>query len=417
MTELVTDMEKAKRPRLKFIDMARSIAILMMLEGHFTGSALNDSYRSNHYWIYSLWHNLHGLTSPLFFTVTGVVFVYLLSNSPKDLPFRENERIGKGFKRVGMLLFWGYFIQFDFITFFKSLYYGFRNVFNGDGWVFKFHMDWFQAFHVLQSIGVGIFFLICIFGVYKLINKGPLYLYYLFFALIIFIFYGYMKHHITWDDHLVKMGNITDKTRNYFPEDSPKFVQNMFYGQFSDFSFLRYAGYVLMGGMIGSIIRKYEHNVRFWWFGLTFIALGLLFASFSPFMFKQVDVFTNYIGLTAHGHFNFNGTSFTRIGQVAILLGALMLIDANFNVKAPLFLKMGQTTFPVYIVHVIILYGGILGLGLDPSDWYHHQFHPWIAAGVSVVFITAFVFMVKYIEPLTRLYYRVFKVFYPSKFK
>ncbi len=440
MTELVTDMEKAKRPRLKFIDMARSIAILMMLEGHFTGSALHDSFRDNKYWLYSFWHNLHGLTSPLFFTVTGVVFVYLLSNSPKDLPFRENERIGKGVKRVGMLLFWGYFIQFDLITFVKSLYYGFKNVFNGDGWVFKFHMDWFQAFHVLQSIGFGIFFLICIFGIYKLINIGQLYLYYLFFGLILFIFYGYMKHHIMWDEHLINAGVITNKTRNFFPEGAPKFIQNMFYGQFSDFSFLRYSGYVIIGGMIGSIIRKYEQNVRNWWFGLTFISVGLLFASFSSILFKQIDIFTNWCGVTHYGHFNFNGTSFTRLGQVAILLGFLMFTEVIYTgenkllsrvltlgkrkynfiswlLNRPLFLKMGQTTFPVYIVHVIILYGGILGLGLDPSDWYHHQFNPWIAAGISATFITIFIFMVSKIEPLTRLYYLVFKVFYPRKFK
>jgi uncharacterized membrane protein len=66
------------KPRLQFIDMARSIAIIMMLEGHFTGAALSFEYRKDDFLAYRIWHNIHGLTSPLFFTVTGLVFVYLL---------------------------------------------------------------------------------------------------------------------------------------------------------------------------------------------------------------------------------------------------------------------------------------------------------------------------------------------------
>jgi uncharacterized membrane protein len=38
MSESVATVPE-KRPRLKFIDMSRSLAILLMLEGHFTGAA------------------------------------------------------------------------------------------------------------------------------------------------------------------------------------------------------------------------------------------------------------------------------------------------------------------------------------------------------------------------------------------
>lgn len=405
----------AARPRLKFIDMARSIAILMMLEGHFTGSALAEKYRDDNNWLFSFWHNLHGLTSPLFFAVTGVVFVYLLSRSTNE-PYFQNERVKKGFGRVRMLLFWGYFIQFDLITFVRDTYYGFKDLFEGGNRGFVYHLDWFQAFHVLQSIGFGIFFLLLTFGIYKLIKKGPLYLYYLIAALIIFTIYGYLKEHIKL--YGVSEGIKTAKDPSAFiPQGAPKFIQNMIYGQFSDFSFVRYSGYVLMGGMIGAIIRHYEKNVRKWWFGVTFILIGLFFNVAGQSVFHELDQFTDWIGLTAHGCFENNSTGFARMGQVAMLLGTLMLVDANFKINAPLFLKMGQTTFPVYIVHVIILYGGIIGIGLDPSEWYHRQFNPWIAVSISAFFITVFVFMVKYIEPLTELYYKVFGIFYPKRKK
>ncbi|MNK72721.1 Acyltransferase family protein [compost metagenome] len=432
----------AARPRLKFIDMARSIAILMMLEGHFTGSALADQYRDDNNWLFSFWHNLHGLTSPLFFAVTGVVFIYLLSRNTNE-PYFQNERVKKGFGRVRMLLFWGYLIQFDLITFIRDTKFGieragnmknagffdvigswFHDIFvpffpvnsGYKAWIFEYHFNWLQAFHVLQSIGVGIFFLLLIFGIYKLIKKGPLFLYYLIGALIIFTIYGYMKEHIRLYGVMEGIKTVKDPSA-FIPQGAPKFIQNMMYGEFSDFSFVRYSGYVLMGGMIGAIIRQYEHNVRKWWFGLTFILIGLFFNIAGQTIFRELDQFTDWIGLTANGCFENNATGFARLGQVAMLLGSLMLIDANFKINAPLFLKMGQTTFPVYIVHVIILYGGIIGIGLDPSKWYHRQFDPWIAVSISAFFITVFVIMVKYIEPLTEIYYKVFGIFYPKRRK
>jgi surface polysaccharide O-acyltransferase-like enzyme len=78
-----SDTVTPHKPRLKFIDMARSLAILLMLEGHFTGAALGEEFRSDEFILYSIWHNIHGLTSPLFFTVTGVIFVYLLAGNQR----------------------------------------------------------------------------------------------------------------------------------------------------------------------------------------------------------------------------------------------------------------------------------------------------------------------------------------------
>ena len=123
MNDIKNTLIKEAKPRLKFIDMARSIAILMMLEGHFTGAALAWEYRSYDYTLFQVWHLLHGLTSPLFFTVTGLIFVYLLVGN-KDVSFSENPRVKKGGKRILQLLFWGYAIQLNLWSIGKSIYYG-----------------------------------------------------------------------------------------------------------------------------------------------------------------------------------------------------------------------------------------------------------------------------------------------------
>ena len=143
-------IKSENKPRLIFIDLARSIAIILMIEGHFTGAALSIEYQNADYLLYTVWHAIHGLTSPLFFTITGVIFVYLLS-ADNSVSFFQNDRVKKGFRRVLQLIFWGYFIQLDLWGITKSIYYG-----------SKFYLDWFYAFHVLQSLGFGIFFLLLI---------------------------------------------------------------------------------------------------------------------------------------------------------------------------------------------------------------------------------------------------------------
>lgn len=378
------------KPRLKFIDMARSIAILMMLEGHFTGSALSDAYRNPDYFLYNVWHIIHGLTSPLFFTVTGLIFVYLLVGSKNDIRFWDNIRVRKGGRRVLQLLFWGYFIQLNLWVIGKSIYYG-----------SEFHMDWFYAFHVLQSIAVGLFMVISIYGIYRLFKFGKLYWYYLIGGIIMLILYSWMKEYIRHDELLMKNGYAAHP--NFWPSGAPKIIQNMFYGQFSEFSFVRMSFYTLFGGMIGALIRTYEHRVREWWFGITVVVIGLIVSIFIRYFLIGIDEITEYIGLTSNGVMELNATSISRFGQVVVLLGLLILVDRTFKIKAPLFLKIGQTTFAIYVVHVIILYGGLFGIGLKPLV-FDRDLSPYAAAAISLTAIACFALMVKYIDPLTKIY-------------
>jgi uncharacterized membrane protein YcfT len=134
-----------------------------------------------------------------------------------------------------------------------------------------------------------------------------------------------------------------------------------------------------------------------------FIFVGGILIGLSQLTFVQIDNFVESIGLTKHGVFELNATSFIRFGQVVSLLGVLMLIDGNFKIKAPLFLKLGQNTLPIYIVHVILLYGGILGFGLKPLA-FNSDLGPWSSITVSLLAIAFFVVMIYFIEPLEIFY-------------
>lgn len=387
----MTTEKTSAKPRLYFIDFARSIAIIMMLEGHFTGAALANQYRDGSNWLYALWHNLHGLTSPLFFTTSGLIFVYLLTGAKADQPYFENERVRKGFKRVLELLFWGYAIQLSFHTIGKDIYYG-----------SEWHLDWLYAFHVLQSIGVGIFLLLALFGMKKIIKVGAMHWYYLLSALVILIAYAYLKDYIQTDEASVVKGNAP----HYWPHGFPKFFQNMFYGPFSDFGILRYSSYVLLGGVIGSVVRTYEQHSKKAWFSISFILLGLGLNLFTQSVLHSLDGTIESIGMLKHSVLELDTTHFARFGQVLMVLGSLMFLDSRININFPRFLKMGQNTFPIYVIHVIILYGGIFGYGLVPYA-FNRTLDPMSSAGVSILAILFFFLMTQYIEPLSTLYNRI----------
>ena len=52
------------------------------------------------------------------------------------------------------------------------------------------------------------------------------------------------------------------------------------------------------------------------------------------------------------------------LGEVVLLMSILMIITKIFNVKDSLFTKFGQNTLSIYIIHVIVLYGAIVGYSL-----------------------------------------------------
>ena len=391
--------ESDKKPRLKFIDMARSIAILLMLEGHFTGSALSKEYKSSEYFLYTVWETIHGITAPLFFTVTGLIFVYLLTAN-NEINFRKNIRVRKGFKRVIELIFWGYLLQLKLWSMFKAYMAG-----------SEIRLERFFSFHVLQSIGVGIFLLLLVYGLYKWINKGALYWYYLATALLLYFCNAYLQNYILIEEAMVAARIKSNP--DYLPIGAHPIIQNMIYGPHSSFGFVKFSGYVLLGGMLGSMIRIYEKNTIKLWFGLSFILIGIFINISIQTIFHSIDHLTNYIGLTENGVLRLNSTYFVRFGQVLAVLGILILIDKYMTIKSKLFLKIGQNTLPIYILHSIILYGGILGIGLNPIV-FNKNLPPMLAISISIFFIFVFVLMVKHIEPLERFYLKFLNLF---KFK
>ena len=364
------------RKRLKFIDMARSVAILLMLEGHFVDDSLMDVYRDHDNIIFSTWYWIRGFTAPVFLTVTGLIFTYLLLQK-RDEPYFSNLRVKKGFKRVVELFFWGYMLQ------------------------------WY-SFHVLECIAAGIFSILIIFLIYKLIKVIPLWIYFMFAGMILFTSFLYFQ-------------NMPDD-RQWLPFDV-SFLESFFHGakNKSIFPIVPWMGYTMFGAMIGALLHSAHKIVTKYYFAAIFIIVGFVLYHHAHQLLEMIDAIWESISGRNPKIVRVNWL-YNRLGMVFMELGGLMLIDKLLGKKIndnSLFLKVGQNTLTIYILHMILLYGSILGFGLN--KYCHKNLNPIQVTIGAILFITFFVILIKYLDqikgklsfilvPISKFFNRLFRV-------
>lgn len=337
-----------QKTRLYFIDIARSIAIFLMLEGHFVDNGLMDVYRDTNNDIYNAWLFVRGFTSPIFLTITGIVFTYLLVGN-NHLEYIKNNRIKKGYKRVVELLFWGYLVQV-------------------------------YAFHVLQCIGIGILSILILYGIYKAVKIIPLWVYFFFAGTIIFSSYIVIS---SWPKEY------------YWPESAPIFIQNMFHGKYSVFPILPRMGYTMYGAMIGVILYTYKSKVKEWSFILSVFLIG----AFLYFFLKDVLLILD--GIFAHPIYHLYKVDwlYECLGMVLIILSILIALEKFIGeIKPNLFLKIGQNTLTIYILHMVVLYGSITGFGINRVI--HKNLTPWQILPATICFVLFFIILIYYLDEI-----------------
>jgi len=326
---------KARANRLFFIDAMRAWAILMMLQGHFIDGLLNPLFRNPENPVYSIWLYFRGITAPVFFTVSGFIFTYLLIKAPEQ--GTSNPRIRKGIKRGVQLVLIGYALRLNLFGVFKGEIY-----------------DGFYLVDVLHCIGLSILGII---GLYKLtITKRTLFfpMVLVMTTLLLFLFEPIYKQ---WSFSFLPAG-----VANYFTKANG-----------SVFTIIPWLGYTTLGAAISLLFLRYR-NARYLYPTaiLSALAIGfcLIFYS-SPFFMSlfegtQIRLFEMIY---------LNNYLFIRLGDVLVVFALFMLIRRFLTHTT--FLKIGSNTLSIYVIHFVILYGSFTGLGL--YKFFHHELSPWIA--------------------------------------
>jgi uncharacterized membrane protein len=320
-----------KKHRIIFIDLMRAFAVLQMVQGHTVDVLLATEFRSEEYTAYFLWNFMRGMTAPIFMFTAGTVFTYLFRLV--DEPFIKNPRVKKGFYRFLLLVSLGYLLRYPTYTIFD-----FSNV-------TKDRLDIFFAVDVLQLIGFGLLFvMICAYIAEKLKLSDTIV--FSFFAAFFFIATVFFSK-INW--------------LAYFPQPIAGYFSD---GTGSLFPLFPWAGYVVLGGVLGSYLarnplvfktNKFSLNLALFGFALIFISEISLFIT---------EKYFNYY---------YTPSSYTldtivfRVGFVLVLNALVSFISQKIESIPRIIILIGRNTLLIYVVHLMILYGSAWNPGLSQA--------------------------------------------------
>jgi len=368
-TEHALDHSKQSK-RLIFIDLMRAYAILMMVQGHTIDTCLDPIYRNNDYILYYIWNFFRGITAPVFFFSSGAIFSYLLLR--KDMPFWKNERVIKGFKRVGLLLFTGYLLRFN-----PSIL---SNLSNFD--IFSFQSS--VAVDALHCISFGLLSLILLYGLYKWL-KVPVWLSYPLFGAFLFFIYPTVFY-ANWLD--IFPLPIT----NYFTSN---------YG--SNFPLSPWMGFVLWGGFYGYILSKsagIAYNTKF---SIATIIVGLSLVSLSGIILGNLYTFT---GMETFDFLQKHNFQFFHLGNVLIISGILSIV-ANYLSVPEFISNTGKKTMMIYIVHIFIIYG--TGINKGFRTYIGDTLSPLPTVLLALIMVLFFIILAQYSEKIRNTMQNLFK--------
>ncbi|WP_454945984.1 heparan-alpha-glucosaminide N-acetyltransferase domain-containing protein [Capnocytophaga granulosa] len=338
---------KQTTSRLIFIDIIRAFAICMMLEGHFIDGLLAPEYRDENNLFYATWHYIRGMTAPVFFTVSGFIFTYLLIKEQNPAKMGWNHvRVQKGVRRGINLIIIAYLLRANILNLFTPDYTD-MNV---------------RRVDVLHCIGLSLLFLIAFYLLtYRRKNRLRMSIMLLGTTFVAF-FFEPIYSHLTYE-------YLPMALANYFTKENG-----------SVFTIFPWFGYASLGGFMGFLFYKNRENPHLYRnMVIWYILLGVILITFPYWMGKIADTLQIHsLQLIAHGDYLIK-----RIGNVLLFFALFMIL--RHVITSPTLQKIGQNTLSIYVIHYIILYGSFTGMGL--YRYFHDQLTPWQAIIGAILFV------------------------------
>ena len=394
----------------------------MMLEGHFITYTLANIYRDDSHPVYAFWKFTRGLTAPIFFSISGIIFTYLLlKNKYKGL---ANIRLQKGAKRGLLLILIGFLLQ---IKIFKVVFLD-----------IPLFTELFYIYHVLHCIGTCMLLVLLCYLLQNYLLKIPLGI--LLFALSITVFV------------------VAPTLRALDYSEIPRFFENILVTSLntekkvSVFPMFPWSGYYFFGGVIGSILYKIKEYGNSYSFSIVLLVLGCtLHVSYYE-LLKYCNPYFKDLGLESI----LSVYEIARVGQVCIVIATVLLLykvaskiptiprttfvrnsfyigiglsfllaillyeqenkhygltlACYFLFFSPivlilgklvgwnkaLFYAVGQNTLVIYVVHVILLYEGFLGIPFITT--FKASLTPFTAISGAILFVFSFVLLAKHLS-------------------
>lgn len=314
------------RARVISVDLARALAVLLMIQGHTLNVLLAPAYRESAF--FDAWLFVRGLTSCLFLFLSGFAFTFATTRHWEDF-LRPSARFWRRLRKFGFFLLLGYALHFP------VYHLGDFRLLGEAGWRGFLQVD------VLQSIAttlIGLQLLV-------LVARTPRRLAALAVAgSASVVLLTPLVWSFPWADFLpltlaAYLGAVTGSPFPLFP----------------------WAGYVLAGAGLGYLYVARQQAPGALPFPALLLRLGAL-VGFSGLLFESLP-------FTPYDNIDFWKTSpslfLIRLGCVLVLLAAIFAVGRFLRQLPRMVSSLAEESLTVYAVHLCVLYGSIWNLGLE----------------------------------------------------
>jgi hypothetical protein len=332
----------------------------MMLQGHFTDALLADVFRDPEHPVFATWKYLRGMTAPIFFFASGLIFTFLLLKDGRNVT--RNQRVSKGVRRGFQLIAIGYILRLCFPQMLTG--YVTPNLFRVD---------------VLHCIGLALLSLIALYALSRW-ARLPYALLLAIGAGLTFFFYFDIKE--------IDYSHLPIALQNYFTRD---------YG--SVFTPIPWIGYTLLGGVLGTVLHYNPHWAYESYLPIFLLITGLLLNQYSSQWLMSLYGWTEVERFKDHAFFNF---LLIRLGHVLVAVALFIWLAQVWRNVPALLLKIGGETLAIYEVHYILLYSTWFGIGL--SAFWSRTLTPVQTVIGAIAFLAFFVLMVAYLDRIRAIW-------------
>lgn len=311
--------------RLEFIDGMRAYAILMMLQLHVIGLTLADRWRESGSFLYSLWNHSGGAIAPAFLFAAGLIIAYLLFRDPAAI---DRARLKKNLWRGVHLLILGYLLQLSYQTV-VCLY-------NGDGCFW----NWAARTHILHSIGVGVLVVTAL----AYLTRSVRWLFPVAALVLMHVSFAFGSI-VTLQDELPGVLHL---------------FSTYVLISHASFPVLTWVGFMLVGGALGFLVIELQLHRRTWVF-LLLLILGYLIRMRSWLILRDTYAvwWTDYSEWLKYSVF-----TYYRLGEVLMIAGVIGILT-KFIPMPKSIQATAQETLGIYFLHSILVYGSLIGIGMD----------------------------------------------------
>lgn len=314
----------------------------MMLQGHFIDTLLDPLYRNSIYPAYNIWSYFRGITAPTFFTISGLVFTYLLLRA--HAKGADKKRIKKGLFRGLLLLVIGYSLRVNIVSWFQGYF-----------------SPYFLVIDVLQCIGLSLILLILLYSIFKKYS-------YLYSVILFVIGCATFLSEPLYRDLVID--NVPLVFANFMTKVNG-----------SVFTILPWFGYSAFGGFLATIFFRNSHRNHFRQITIaSFFVVGLFLIYYSTDFLYFLHKTTNYELLYRSASFNY---LFIRMGNVLILFGLFYTFEQYL--KQSIISRIGEKTLSMYVIHFVLLYGSFTGYGL--KRFFNQALSPWESIFGAAMFV------------------------------